>query len=127
MVEMRYDVYSVDCPTRAVLDLVADKWTTLLIGLLQQRPHRFGELRRAATGITAKMLTQTLRHLEDHGLVTRTVLPTRPVRVEYSLAPLGVSLAGPLAALRDWAQDNMPQVQEALDRAAAREPDHQPA
>jgi DNA-binding HxlR family transcriptional regulator len=108
--ELIYDVYASDCPTRQALDRIADKWTALVIGLLDQRPHRFGELRRRIGGISQKMLTQTLRSLERDGLVNRRVEPTVPVKVEYSLTPLGESLVPPLAAIRDWAESHIDQV-----------------
>ena len=109
----RYNVYSAACPTRQALDRIADKWTALIVGLLDTRPHRFGELRRAVEGISHKVLTQTLRSLEADGLVARQVLPTRPVTVEYSLTPLGRTLTGPLAAIRDWAEQHIESVLEA--------------
>ena len=103
----RYNVYLSKCPTRQALDRIADKWTALIVGLLDQRPYRFGELRRAIEGISHKVLTQTLRSLEDDGLVARKILPTRPVSVEYSLTDLGRTLADPLAAIRNWAEQHI--------------------
>lgn len=101
---MSYDVYQAKCPTREALNRIADKWTALIIGLLEQRPHRFGELRRGVGGISHKVLTQTLRGLEADGLVDRVVLSQRPLTVEYSLTPLGRTLTSPLQAIRDWAE-----------------------
>ncbi len=76
------DLYSPTCPCRDILDLVASKWSALIIGRLEEKPHRFGELRRAVPGITQKMLTQTLRKLEQDGLVHREVLvQKRPPQV----------------------------------------------
>lgn len=112
-----YDVYLASCPTRQALDRIADKWTALIIGLLEQRPHRFGELRRKIQGISHKVLTETLRSLEADGLVHRQVLPTSPVTVEYSLTPLGRSLGGPLAAIRAWAEQHIEAVLEARAKA----------
>lgn len=109
---LRYDVYRAKCPTRQALDRIADKWTALIVGLLDQRVHRFGELRRAIEGISHKVLTQTLRSLEADGLVERRVLPTKPVTVEYSLTPLGRTLAAPLAAIRDWAEQHIVAVEQ---------------
>ena len=79
----RPDVYAEDCPTRQVLDRIGDKWTTLTIGLLHERPMRFSELQRRIAGISQKMLTQTLRMLERDGLLRRTVYAEVPPRVEY--------------------------------------------
>jgi len=108
-----YDVYNAACPTRAALDRIADKWTALIIGLLAERPHRFGELKRRIGGISQKMLTQTLRSLERDGLVLRQAFATVPVTVEYSLTPLGATLVAPVAAIRDWAEQHIELVLEA--------------
>ncbi len=105
------DLYSESCPCRSILDLVASKWSTLIIGRLEEEPHRFGQLRRAVPGITQKMLTQTLRRLERDGLVARTVLTQmRPPQVEYSLTPLGQSAAKPLAAIGQWSEQHLQDV-----------------
>jgi DNA-binding HxlR family transcriptional regulator len=104
MATIAYNVYSAQCPTRQALDRIADKWTALIVGLLDQRPYRFGELRRGIEGISHKMLSHTLQSLERDGLVRRTVLPTNPPSVEYALTPLGDTLVQPLAAIRDWAE-----------------------
>ncbi|WP_396667631.1 winged helix-turn-helix transcriptional regulator [Microbacterium sp. R86528] len=93
---------------------MASKWSALIIGKLEQQPHRFGELRRAIPGITQKMLTQTLRRLEQDGLVLRTVLTQmRPPQVEYSLTELGFTVTGPLAAMREWTERHLPDVRAA--------------
>jgi len=110
-----YDVYDDSCPSRTALRLIGDRWTALVVGVLAERPHRFGELRRRIGGISQKMLTQTLRALERDGLVSRTVLPTSPVMVEYELTPLGTSLVGPLAAIRFWAEDHIAEVLRARE------------
>lgn len=111
------DVYSSECECRDVLDLVASKWSALIIGRLEVQPFRFGELRRAIPGITQKMLTQTLRKLERDGLVARTVLAEcRPPQVEYALTELGVSVTQPLAAMRSWTECRLGDVQAALLR-----------
>lgn len=110
---LSYDVYRAACPTRRVLDLIADKWTALIVGLLADRPHLFGELRSAIEGISAKVLAQKLRLLESDGLVDRRVLPTRRVTVEYSLTPLGHTLTAPLEAIRDWAEQHIGEIRQA--------------
>ncbi|MFC3654252.1 helix-turn-helix transcriptional regulator [Xanthomonas hyacinthi] len=94
------------CPVRDVLAQIGDKWSTLFLLLLAERPHRFGELRRAVPDISQRMLTQTLRDLQREGLVARAVLPLVPPGVEYRLTPLGQSLAVPLAQLVRWAEAN---------------------
>src|SRR6266852_2494302 len=102
-----HDVYDKNCPTRQVLDRIADKYTVLVIVFLQDRPRRFSELQRMITGISQKVLTQTLRSLERDGLLTRTVYAEVPPRVEYALTPLGETLIEPLATLRAWAEANI--------------------
>ncbi len=116
------EVYSTGgCPSRLILDRIADKWTTLIIGILAQSKHRrFNELRRMIGGISQKMLTQTLRDLERDGLVTRTIFPEIPPRVEYELTQLGRTLCGPLGSLTQWAHDHMDEVKGAQARFDAR-------
>ncbi|MFI5895152.1 winged helix-turn-helix transcriptional regulator [Actinoplanes sp. NPDC051513] len=91
------------CPVTEILRRVGDKWTVLVLSLLGQRPYRYNELHRAIEGISQRMLTRTLRSLENDGLVSRTVFPSVPPSVEYRLTPLGESLLVPLSALADWA------------------------
>lgn len=93
-----------NCPVRNVLDQIGDKWSTLFISLLGEKPHRFGELRRAVPDISQRMLTQTLRDLQRDGLVSRHVYPTVPPSVEYRLTPLGQSLLEPLSHVIRWAE-----------------------
>lgn len=81
---MAWDVYSEKCPTRQVLDRIADKWTVLIVVALDGKTKRFGELRREIGGVSQKMLTQTLRGLERDGLVSRVVYASVPPKVEYS-------------------------------------------
>jgi DNA-binding HxlR family transcriptional regulator len=94
------------CPIRDVLDRIGDKWSTLLVLTLSERPHRFGELRRAISDISQRMLTQTLRELQRDGLISRKVHPTTPPSVEYKLTLLGRSLLEPLSQLLLWADTN---------------------
>jgi DNA-binding HxlR family transcriptional regulator len=112
------NVLSPHCPTRLVLDLVADKWTTLVIYLLSQGTRRYGELQRGVGGISQKMLTQTLRRLEEDGLVLRVVYPEVPPRVEYSLTELGATLKEPLGALCQWAVAHFHEVEMARKAAS---------
>jgi DNA-binding HxlR family transcriptional regulator len=93
-----------NCPARRALDLVTDKWTPLVVYLLHNGPQRYTQLKRQIGGITQKMLTQTLRKMEDEGLATRTVYPTAPPSVEYALTPLGKTLCEPLEELLQWAR-----------------------
>lgn len=111
-------MYEGQCPSREALDRIGDKWSSLIIGLLEEGPMRFSDLQRTIGGITQKMLTQTLRSLERDGLVKRTVYPEVPPHVEYELTDLGFTLIEPLAVLRDWAQTNITKValaQQAYD------------
>jgi len=114
------DVYASQCPTRQVLDLIGDKWTALIMGLLEDGPRRFSALQHSIGGISQKMLTQTLRNLERDGLVSRTVYPEIPPRVEYTLTPLGETLCAPLAAIRSWAETYIDDVTAAQSQYDAR-------
>ena len=98
----RGNPYEQGCPTRHILDRIGDKWTVLIVGALGEESLRFSELRRRIEGISQKMLTQTLRALEEDGLVTRTVYAEVPARVEYRLTEAGHSLRAPLQALEEW-------------------------
>jgi DNA-binding HxlR family transcriptional regulator len=111
----QWDPYSAQCPTRVVLDRIANKWVVLVLGLLVERPLRFNQLRRRIGGISQKMLTQTLKNLEGDGLVTRTVFPTVPVTVEYAITPLGQSLAHTLGGLQQWAEENVGAILQARE------------
>src|ERR1700754_3489722 len=95
-----HDVYGRLCPCRDVLDLIADKWSTLVIGALEDGPQRFGALQRRLDGVTPKVLSATLKRLAASRLVDRTVYPAVPAHVEYALTDLGETLVAPLAALR---------------------------
>ncbi|MBS9477899.1 winged helix-turn-helix transcriptional regulator [Ancylobacter radicis] len=117
-----FDVYEDQCPTRMVLDRLADKWALLLMLRLADGPLRFNQLRRDVKGISQKVLSQTLKKLERDGLVTRTVYPTVPVTVEYALTPLAQTLREPVEALTRWAESHMDAVQaaqQAYDAGAA--------
>ena len=101
---------------REVLNRVGDKWSVLIVAMLQQGPRRFSELKRAIEGISQRMLTLTLRGLERDGLVTRTVFPSVPPRVDYALTPLGETLLEPVLALAAWAGEHREDIQAARDR-----------
>ena len=118
------------CPSRLILDRIADKWVALILAALgsdgshqpggacagDPRPMRYSELLRLLAGVSQKMLTQTLRDLERDGLVTRTIYPEIPPRVEYELTALGRTLCGPLGSLTQWAHDHMDEVRRAQAR-----------
>jgi DNA-binding HxlR family transcriptional regulator len=107
--------------TREILSLVGDKWSVLAIVVLGGGTQRFTELKRSLDGISQRMLTLTLRGLEQDGLVQRKVFPTVPARVEYTLTPLGHTLLEPVRAMALWAQAHRAEVmqaREAYERAA---------
>jgi len=108
-----HDVYSAMCPCRDVLDVLASKWATLAIGALEDGPRRFGVLQRTLQGVSPKVLTQTLRRLEDLGFLTRTVYPAVPPHVEYELTNLGHGVAAPLRGLRTWVETHLHQLHAA--------------
>jgi len=111
-------VMNAGCLSRLVLDRIADKWTALIIHMLSSGTKRHNELRRQITGVSQKMLTQTLRSLENDGLVERKVYPVVPPKVEYRLTPLGTTLIEPLEAICKWAEKHVPELQAARSRAS---------
>lgn len=112
-VSLEWNAYQQNCPTRAVLNRIADKWTMLVLGLLTEQPMRFNQLRRSIEGISQKMLTQTLRQLERDGLVDRAASSGTPPAVEYSITPLGGTLASVVEGVRNWAREHILEVLEA--------------
>jgi len=107
------------CPTRQLLDTISTKWATLVLAALEDGPHRYSQLANRIAGVSQKMLTQTLRALERDGLITRTVTPSVPVRVDYALTDLGDSLLPVVTAIKNWAETHMDAVQAARLHAAA--------
>jgi DNA-binding HxlR family transcriptional regulator len=110
-------VLDAQCPSRLVLDRIADKWTALIIQILARGTMRYAALQREIGGISQKMLTQTLRSLERDGLVQRTVHPVVPPKVEYSLTRLGRTLIEPLHALCRWSEKHLAELQANRSRA----------
>jgi len=110
-----HDVYGRLCPCRDVLDLIANKWSTLVIGALENEPQRFGAVQRRLEGVTPKVLSATLKRLEASRLIDRTVFPAVPAHVEYSLTPLGETLVAPLAGLRRWAEEHLDDIGDQPD------------
>lgn len=107
---------SATCPTRELLDQLADKWAVLVLVVLAKSPQRFNALKREIEGITQKMLGHTLKRLQRNGLVSRTVFATIPVSVEYAITPLGKSLHEIVESLRVWSIANIDKVQKAQAR-----------
>jgi DNA-binding HxlR family transcriptional regulator len=108
-----YDAFVAECPTRALLDRLSDKWVSLVLVALAPGAMRYRQLHRRIDGVSQKMLTQTLRSMARDGLLTRTVTPTVPLRTDYELTPLGRSLLPVMAAIKAWAETNI----EAVERA----------
>ena len=98
----KVNVFSARCPSQSILALIGGKWSMLILCTLSSGPKRTGELRRRLEGVSPKMLTQTLRELERHGIVAREDFGEVPPRVEYRLSPLGQSLAALVAEIEDW-------------------------
>lgn len=122
----RGDLFSPLCPTRQLLDRIGTKWTSMTVKVLAEGDPgevRFAELKRRVPGISQKMLSATLQSLVRDGLVARRVEPTVPPRVHYRLTELGLSLNGPLDALRTWAEEHMPAVERNNHRADGLLPD----
>lgn len=113
MLKDKYDVYNQNCPSRQALEIISDKWTILIVNLLARNTYRFGELKRQVGGISQKVLTQTLRMLEKNGFVLRKNYQTLPLKVEYSLTPLGLSLSAVFNLITDWAEQNIETVMQA--------------
>jgi len=118
---VEFDAYLSGCPSRKLLDRIADKWVALVVKSLGDGPKRYSEVSHQLAGVSQKMLTQTLRSLERDGVLTRTVTPSVPVRVDYELTPLGESLSGVLGQLKTWAEQHMPEVDRARTDYDARQ------
>jgi DNA-binding HxlR family transcriptional regulator len=111
--KLAYNAFLDACPTRQLLDALSDKWVTLVLAALDDGPLRYSELSRMIAGVSQKMLTQTLRTLQRDGVVTRTVTPSVPIRVDYQLTALGKDLAPVLTAIKTWAEANMDRIAQA--------------
>ena len=100
--------FAAECPSRQLFDQIADRWSMMVLAILEPGPRRFNAIRREIEGVTQKALTQCLRRLERNGLVERRVIPSSPVAVEYELTELGHSLRNPLSTLYDWTVGKLP-------------------
>lgn len=121
MTDPRLQRFAPDCPSRILFDEIADKWSMMILTVLDGGPERFNAIRRRLEGVTQKALTQCLRRLERNGLVARRVIASSPVAVEYQITPLGRTLQGPFKALYAWTLENMETVEQArsaFDRRA---------
>lgn len=122
-----YDVMAASCPSRIVLHRIGARWTVFVVTALADGSMRFSALKAHIEGITPKVLTETLRALQYDGLVDRLDLGGQPPHVEYQLTDLGRSLLAPLAAVRAWAEDHVPDVEDAHRRFADGDPSGAPA
>ncbi|MFI6392435.1 winged helix-turn-helix transcriptional regulator [Nonomuraea sp. NPDC050540] len=110
---LAYDAYIAKCPSRQLLSTLSDKWVSLILTALAGGSQRYSDLARTIAGVSQKMLTQTLRSLERDGLVSRTLTPSVPVRVDYELTDLGRTLLPIVAAIKEWAEAHIEDVQAA--------------
>ncbi|TVT05885.1 helix-turn-helix transcriptional regulator [Amycolatopsis bartoniae] len=111
--------FAADCPSRPILDQIADKWSMMVMAVLE-RPTRFNEIKRQLEGVTQRVLTQTLRKLERNGMIRRRVLETSPLGVEYSITPLGESFRDPFTRLYEWTVEHSDDVLSAQHEYDAR-------
>ncbi|MEV4238106.1 MULTISPECIES: helix-turn-helix domain-containing protein [unclassified Nocardia] len=116
LAKQQYDAYVAECPTRQLLDRISDKWVSLILNALTDGPLRYAEINRVISGVSPKMLTQTLRTLERDGLLERRITAEVPVRVDYELTALGHSLQPVMRAIKTWAEERMDDVLAARAR-----------
>lgn len=105
--------FSAQCPSRELFDQIADKWSMMVLTVLDRGPQRFNAIKKMLEGVSQKSLTQTLRRLERNGLLHRRVLATSPVAVEYEMSALGQTLLPPFRTLYYWTKDNIAEVEAA--------------
>jgi DNA-binding HxlR family transcriptional regulator len=113
VLELQPQCFSSDCPSRALFDQIADKWSMMVLAVLDDGPQRFNAVRRRLEGVTQKALTQCLRRLERNGLVSRQVISSSPVAVQYEITTLGRTLQQPLHELHNWTLSKLPEVEAA--------------
>jgi DNA-binding HxlR family transcriptional regulator len=113
--------FAAECPSRVLFDQIADKWSMMILTALDGGPQRFNAIRRRLEGVTQKALTQCLRRLERNGLISRRVIASSPVAVEYQITPLGRTLQGPFKALYAWTLQNIETVEKARNAFDRRE------
>ncbi|MEB3767602.1 helix-turn-helix domain-containing protein [Acinetobacter sp. MD2] len=107
---LSYNVYRSNCPARVFFETLANKWVLLLMNALEHEPQHFNLLKKNIEGISPKVLSQTLKNLERDGFIKRTVMDTRPVRVEYSLTPFGEDFSKTTYLIKNWAEKNIDRV-----------------
>ncbi len=114
--------FTAHCPNRLLFAEIADKWTMMILTVLERHPRRFNDIKRLLEGISQKSLTQTLRRLERNGIVTREVISSSPVAVQYELTDIGQSLLQPYKALYCWTVEKLPDVNKARKAFDQRQP-----
>jgi len=107
---LKYDIYQQHCPARLFFEKIADKWVLMIINVLARDTQHFNLLKKSIQGISPKVLSQKLKMLERDGFIQRQVQNTAPIRVDYSLTPLGLEVAEMAYQLKDWAESNIEQV-----------------
>ncbi|MCU4390909.1 helix-turn-helix transcriptional regulator [Acinetobacter courvalinii] len=113
---LKYDIYQQHCPARLFFEKIADKWVLMIINVLARDTQHFNLLKKSIQGISPKVLSQKLKMLERDGFIQRQVQNTAPIRVDYSLTPLGLEVAEMAYQLKDWAESNIEQVIYAQQR-----------
>jgi len=113
MLELDPICFSSECPSRALFNQIADKWSMMVLAVLDAEPQRFNTIRRRLEGVTQKALTQSLRRMERNGLISREVISLSPVAVQYQITPLGRTLQQPFRALHEWTLEKLPEVEAA--------------
>lgn len=121
MPQTAQELYRADCPSRTIIDQISDKWSMLILAVLCSEPQRFNAIKRRLEGVTQKALTHALRRLERNGLISRRVIPTSPIAVEYSVTPLGRTLKEPFAALYAWTMEHGSEIEAARQAFDAQE------
>ncbi|WP_433475364.1 winged helix-turn-helix transcriptional regulator [Spirillospora sp. CA-142024] len=115
-----FDAYMDACPTHQLMGIIGNKWSMMVLSDLAHGARRYAEVGKALPGVSAKMLTQTLRSLERDGFVARTVTPSVPVQVEYTLTLLGERIVPLLTSMQEWANRHIGEIQAARDQYDAR-------
>lgn len=110
MNQIKADPFNKNCPSRMVLEIISDKWVILIIGILVKNPQHFGELKKIIQVISQKVLSQVLKKLELNGLINRQCTSEKPLRVEYSLTPLGLSLSGVCNQITEWSINHIDEI-----------------
>lgn len=113
---MKFNIYHPDCPSRLFFENMADKWILFILDTLKHETQHFNSLKKNIIGISPKVLSQKLKMLERDGFISRTMLDTRPIRVEYALTLLGEELAQTAFQFKLWAESNMLKVLDAQQR-----------